>query len=68
MTGSRIDRTDLGQVREQLLEVLLLFDDPDDSALNVFRTNPKDLLHLEDCQVSDLVNGDHRNLIGVELA
>ena len=48
--------------------VRLLLDDPDDTALDVFRTDPDNLFHLEDDEVADLVNGDDGDLVDVKFA
>ena len=50
------------------LVVRLLLDDPDDPALDVFRTDPENLFHLEDDEVADLVNGDDWDLVDVKFA
>ena len=48
--------------------VRLLLNNPDDAAFDVFRTDPEDLLHLEDEEISGLVNADDWNLVGVKFA
>jgi hypothetical protein len=41
-----------------------IFDDPDNAGFDVFRSDPEDLLQLEDDALVALVNPGHGNVVG----